>query len=165
MKMAKASEADLNMAMDLCGMLDALGHRHCPSMPAVIARNDGDEDFDLDDDAQCGRALRALLETADRGSLGRVVWGAAVMLNPRNKLVDPDADTIEHHPERAQAAAERDRLRAEVEALRASRGELLEVLRVVVRDWTEQFERHGSLAPEWCKQARAAIAKAEAGNG
>ncbi len=48
---------------------------------------------------------------------------------------------------------------AEVEALRASRGELLEVLRVVVRDWTEQFERHGSLAPEWCKQARAAITK------
>jgi hypothetical protein len=100
MKMAKASEADLEMAMDLVGMLDALGHRHCPSMPTVIARNDGDEDFDRDDDDQCGRALRALLETADRGSLLRVVWGAAVMLDPRNKLVDPDADTIEHHPDR-----------------------------------------------------------------
>lgn len=99
MKMAKASEADLQMAMDLVCMLDVLGHQHCPAMPGVIARNDGDEDFDRDDDAQCGRALRALLETAERGSLFRVVWGAAVMLDASNKLVDPDADTIEHHPE------------------------------------------------------------------
>ncbi|NDY93436.1 hypothetical protein [Ideonella livida] len=104
MKMAKASEADLNMAMDLAGMLDNLGHRHCPAMPAVIARNDGDEDFDRDDDEQCGRALRALLETADRGSLFRVVYGAAVMLDPRNKLVDPGADSIEHHPDRQDSA-------------------------------------------------------------
>jgi len=81
MKMAKASQADLEIAMELAGMLDTLGHRHCPSMPAVIARNDGDEDFDRDDDDQCGRALRVLLETADRGSLFRVVWGAAVMLD------------------------------------------------------------------------------------
>lgn len=99
MKMAKASEADLQMAMELCGMLDGIGHRHCPSMPAVIARNDGDEDFDRDDDEQCGRVLRVLLETAERGSLSRVVWGAVVMLDPRNNLVDPDADTIERHPD------------------------------------------------------------------
>ena len=99
MKMAKASEADLEMAMELAGMLDMLGHRHFPSMPTVIARNDGDEYFDRDDDVQCGRALRALLETADRASLFRVVFGAAVMLDPRNQCVDPDADTIEHHPD------------------------------------------------------------------
>lgn len=104
MKMAKASEADLNMAMDLAGMLEALGHRHCPSMPTVIARNDGDEDFDRDDESQCKRALNALLEKADEGSLFRVVWGAAVMLDSRNKLVDPDADTIEHHPDRQDSA-------------------------------------------------------------
>jgi hypothetical protein len=102
MKMAKASEADLNMAMDLTGMLDALGQRFCPSMPKCIARNDGDEDFDIDDAEQCQRALRALLETANRGCLMRVVFGAAVMLDPRNKLVDPAAETIEHHPERKQ---------------------------------------------------------------
>jgi hypothetical protein len=29
----------------------------------------------------------------------RVVWGCAVMLDPANKCVDPDADTIEHHPD------------------------------------------------------------------
>lgn len=105
MKMAKASEADLEMAMELVGMLEALGHRHCPSMPAVIARNDGQEDFDRDDDEQCGRALRVLLETAQRGSLFRVVWGAAVMLDAGNKLVDPNAYTLELHPEHQRNAA------------------------------------------------------------
>lgn len=129
MKMAKASEADLNMAMDLCGMLDALGHRHCPSMPAVIAR-DGDEDFDIDDEAQCARAMRALLETADRGSLSRVVWGAAVMLDPRNKLVDPSADCIEHHPDRKSAEEAASAERSRIASLLRARG-LEELARMV----------------------------------
>jgi ribA/ribD-fused uncharacterized protein len=30
-----------------------------------------------------------------------VVWGMTVVLDPRNKVVDPDADTIEHHPDAA----------------------------------------------------------------
>jgi hypothetical protein len=30
-------------------------------------------------------------------------------------------------------------------------------MRVVVRDWSEQFERAGHLAPGWVKQARAAL--------
>lgn len=34
---------------------------------------------------------------------------------------------------------------------------LLAALEVVVRDWTQQFERNGHLAPAWCKQARIAI--------
>lgn len=42
----------------------------------------------------------------------------------------------------------------------AAAPELLEALRVVVADWTEQFERNGHLAPSWCRQARAAISKA-----
>lgn len=40
------------------------------------------------------------------------------------------------------------------------RAELLEALRVVVADWTEQFESNGHLAPSWCRQARAAIQRA-----
>lgn len=38
--------------------------------------------------------------------------------------------------------------------------ELLDALQVVVAEWTAQFERAGHMAPAWCKQARAAIAKA-----
>lgn len=102
MKMAKASEADLNMAMDLCGALDVLGQRFVPCMPEAIELLDADserEPFDCDDDAQCGRALRHLLEIAERGSLSRVIWGMAVLLDPANRIVDPNADTLEHHPD------------------------------------------------------------------
>lgn len=103
MKMAKASNEDLDMAMDLCGAIDALTN-NWPTMPEALSTCDDDamgaEDFDRDDDKQCGQVLRHLLEIAERGSLMRVVLGAAVMLDPRNKLVDPNADTIEHHPDR-----------------------------------------------------------------
>lgn len=102
MKIAKASKADLNMAMDLSNALDLLGQRWVPCMPEAIERlkdDDESERFDRDDDVQCGRAMRYLLELADRASLMRVVFGAAVMLDPANKCVDPNADTIEHHPD------------------------------------------------------------------
>jgi hypothetical protein len=100
MKMAKASDADLDMAIDLASALDALTHRWCATMPEAVEKLEGDEDsepFDRDDDEQCGRALRHLLDTVNRGSLFRVVWGMSVMLDPRNRCVDPDADVIEHH--------------------------------------------------------------------
>lgn len=101
MKMAKASEADLDMAMELCGALDVLTG-HWPTLPAALMKPADDgaqaDDFDCDDDRQCGAVLRHLLAIAERASLMRVVWGAAVMLDPNNRCVDPDADTIEHHP-------------------------------------------------------------------
>lgn len=102
MKMAKASQADLEMAQELVGALDALGQRWCPTMPPAIERlTDGreHEEFDRLNDEDCGRALRHLLEVAERGSLSRVVWGMVVLLDPRNRCVDPAADTIEHHPD------------------------------------------------------------------
>lgn len=96
MKMAKADKDDLNTAMDLAKMIESLSDRHFPT----LTLGDSEEHFNEDNDSQCGKALRELLKIAERGSLFRVVLGAAVMLDPRNKLVDPDADTIEHHPER-----------------------------------------------------------------
>jgi hypothetical protein len=102
MKMAKASEADINMAMELCSALDVLGQRWVPCMPEAIEQlqdDDESEPFDRDDDSQCGRAMRHLLALADRASLSRVVFGCAVMLDPVNRCVDPNADVIEHHPD------------------------------------------------------------------
>lgn len=93
MKMAKASQADLDMAMDVCGALDAISS-HWPTMPG----SEGDEYFDADNPEHCVRAIAHLIETMKRGSLSRVVWGCAVMLDPRNGLVDPNADTIERNP-------------------------------------------------------------------
>lgn len=108
MKMAKASQADLDMAVDLVSALDALGQRWAPSMPPSIERLTGGrehEEFDRHSDEDCGRALRHLLEVAERGSLSRVVWGMVVLLDPRNRCVDPAADTIEHHPDVTAAMA------------------------------------------------------------
>lgn len=110
MKMAKASDADTNMAMELVNALDMLGQRWAPCMPEAIEKlgdDDESERFDRHEDEQCGRAMRHLLELTERASLSRVIWGAVVMLDPCNKLVDPDTDTIEHHPDRKDS----DRLR------------------------------------------------------
>lgn len=119
MKMAKANENDLQMAMDLCGAFDALTQRFGQSMPEAI-QNCGPEDcehFDRDNDEQCGRALRHLIDIANRGSLMRVVWGMAVLLDPSNEMVDPAADTLEHHPDRVAAEAQLAALREGLEGL------------------------------------------------
>lgn len=102
MTMSKASEEDLCMAIDLAGALDALTDTWCARMPDEVARLEGDdsiEPFDRYDDEQCGRVLRHLLYTANRGSLFRVVFGMAVVLNPSNSCVNHEADTIERHPD------------------------------------------------------------------
>jgi hypothetical protein len=36
----------------------------------------------------------------------RVVFGMAVVLDPRNEVVDPDADTLEIHPKYAAAISQ-----------------------------------------------------------
>ena len=62
------------------------------------------------------------------------------------RLRDLEAPTVLDAAKNAAAAEEREdnvRLRAALE--------------VVVKDWTEQFERAGHLAPGWVKQARAAL--------
>ena len=111
MKMSKASDADLKMAMALSSALDALACRFVPTFPEAIDEG-GDEDsaeaFDIDDPEDCTRALNHLLELARSASLSRVVWGCAVMLDPRNRMVDPNANTIEHHPDGAAGLAARD---------------------------------------------------------
>lgn len=100
MKMAKATESDLASAMDLVSALDALTSRWSPMMPEEDPEREL-ESFDIEDAKQAQRALRYILQLAEEGSLSRVVFGCAVMLDPRNKLVDPSVDTIEHHPDRA----------------------------------------------------------------
>lgn len=99
MKMAKASKTDLDTAMKLCGAIDALTGLW-PTLPAEICNsddNDQNEQFNRDDDCQCAEVLRYLLDLAEQGSVSRVVWGCAVMLDPRNQCVDPESDTIELH--------------------------------------------------------------------
>lgn len=101
MKMAKASDADIQMAMDLSGALEVLTTWDpvVPTAVKKVANSEDSEPFDCDDREQCVRVLGHLLDLSNRASLARVVWGYAVMLDPRNKCLDPNADNIEHHPE------------------------------------------------------------------
>jgi len=108
MKMAKASTADMEMALKLCSALEAMDRRFFPD--GAEGENDP-EDFDCDDDAHCGQALRHVLDILQGGSIGRVIWGMYVMLDPDNKVVDPDASTLEDHPETVAAMKDAERYR------------------------------------------------------
>lgn len=97
MKMAKASDADLNMAMKLANYLDAIERGQMPDdlsedSEAIEWLNERDRD-------QCAKLLDGLRRLLNQGSISRVIWGMAVVCDPANKCLDPDADTIEHHPE------------------------------------------------------------------
>ena len=96
--MAKATDADIEEAMDFCNAMSAITQNWSPTMPEGIGDDEG-EYFDIENDRHCGRVLRHLVGLVNNASLVRVVFGCAVMLDPRNKLVDPAADTIEHHPD------------------------------------------------------------------
>lgn len=100
MKMAKASEADMDMAMKLNAALESFGRSDFPS-GLRPDRNESTIDpnwFDLNNGKHCREAMAYLLELAHSASLGRVVFGMATLLDPRNKLVDPNSDTLEHYP-------------------------------------------------------------------
>jgi len=106
MKMAKASDGDLAMAMDLCNTLDTFES----GFFTVDSQRHDDESFDTDSGDDCRRAMEHIMEVYGRGSLMRVVYGMATLLNPANKIVDPNLDTLDHHPDTIKIQSERDEL-------------------------------------------------------
>ena len=99
MNMAKASEADLRMAMDLSTALESLGrHRTMPSENPDDLSEEA-VSFDRDDAEDCKKALNKVLDIASRGSLFRVIFGMVVLLDPRNKVLDPNSDILAVHPD------------------------------------------------------------------
>ena len=115
MKMAKANEQDLDAAMKLVSALEAITSQWGAVMPVEIERCGPlreTESFDIDDHEHCRRVIEHLQSLARRASLMRVVWGCAVMLDPANRMVDPNADTIQHHPDCAAGLAAADARRA-----------------------------------------------------
>lgn len=112
MKMAKASEKDIDAAGDAMSVLHDIGSGYYP-------RRDGDdcEDtfFDADDRNHLRRFYDLMANTLDKapGWPGRVIGGMCyVIMFGRNKIVDPDADVLELHPRFAQVQAQRDELLA-----------------------------------------------------
>lgn len=106
MKMAKASQADLDMAMDLVNVLEDIERGYFPAKfsddPEGVTDTDGIEWLRTDDTEQYARLVDGLRTLLDKGSISRVVWGMAVVCDPANECIDPDASTIDHHPKRQQ---------------------------------------------------------------
>lgn len=100
MKMAKASEADLTMAMELANFLDAIERGNMPD--TLSDDDDCAEWIDTKGCPQYDRLIEGLQDLLDQGSISRVIWGMAVVCDQANECIDPDADTIEHHPKRQQ---------------------------------------------------------------
>lgn len=105
-KMAKASQKDIDGAIELYQFLEAMRDGR-PAADAV-------EEFDYEgygdliergaDDAEF------LLRAHERGGLFRVAWGLQVLLDPANEVVDPNLPHLELHPKHEQAAREREEL-------------------------------------------------------
>lgn len=99
MKMAKASEADIEMAMTLANVLDDIERGYFPTKFAHVDDDpDESEWLDTRDREQYERLIDGLKRLLNQGSIFRVVWGMAVICDPQNECIDPDADTIELHP-------------------------------------------------------------------
>lgn len=114
MKMAKASQQDIEAAHKVCSYINELEKRYMPNIPG---EDEETEFFNREDPDDCMRALNAILDAADTGSLFRVIFGMAVVCDHRNKVIDPDADTLEVHPEHLRNAGKVDTLTARVAEL------------------------------------------------
>lgn len=102
MKMAKASQADLDMALDVANVLDDI---ECGFFPTKLQSDEDAESeqiewIDTDDRQQYERLIYGLKRLLNKGSIMRVIWGMAAVCDPSNECIDPDAHTIEHHPKR-----------------------------------------------------------------
>lgn len=99
-KVARASAEELSNALDLIGILESLDGGYYPSAPGAGPRGDEPTFFDEDDTNHLRHAYDLVMEVVKRrpGGLGRVIWGAATMMDPRNQIIDPDADTVKLHP-------------------------------------------------------------------
>lgn len=104
MKMAKASEADISMAIDIANVLEDIERGFFPTKLQADedAQSEEVEWIDTNDRQQYERLMFGLQKLLDKGSLFRVVFGMAVICDPKNECIDPDADCIEHHPKRQQ---------------------------------------------------------------
>lgn len=107
MKMAKASPEDLDMAMDLVNVLEDIERGFFPTklQSDEDAESERVEWIDTADRQQYERLFLGLKSLLNKGSIYRVIWGMAVVCDPANECIDPDADCIEHHPMRQQLEA------------------------------------------------------------
>lgn len=146
MKMGKATAEDLEMAMTLDNYLGAIDGGYMPD--GLAEDKDNIEFLDSNDCEQYARLIHGLQELLDKGSISRVIWGMAVVCDPANRCIDPDAATIERHPDYASAIEQRD--------------ELLAALTLCEGNISSLAASHPVIYTGWLTTVRNAIAKAEA---
>tara|TARA_Y100000034_G_scaffold125849_1_gene176189 strand:- start:1273 stop:1782 length:510 start_codon:yes stop_codon:yes gene_type:complete len=104
MKLAKPNEQDLNGAIDIARIIDDLSKGWFPS------DDEGDIEFDIMDSADCRKALDILIGISDQCSLMRAAMTTLVLCDPNNKVIDPDIDHVDQHPEVKEAMALKERI-------------------------------------------------------
>lgn len=95
MKMAKANRADMEAALDMCAALEALQRGY---LPQGLCDQNSQSDDKYEEQKHAEMVVNHLIEIAARGSLFRVCFGMTVLLDPRNEVVDQEADTLALHP-------------------------------------------------------------------
>lgn len=96
MKMAKASDDDINLSMEIAQIVEDLEKGYRPWR--VFGEDDGGLLLDMDSIDDLRAVVEKLGEIARRGSMFRVVFGMATALDPRNEVFDPAKDALALHP-------------------------------------------------------------------
>jgi hypothetical protein len=99
-RQARATKADLDAAMILCGMIDDVDDGNFPRN--FEGKFDGgDPEYFEEDDITHLRAFHrrvTMLVRRHPAALQRVIYGMAVLCDPRNEIVDQDKDYLAPHP-------------------------------------------------------------------
>lgn len=99
MKMAKADGRDMDAGYDLMSLLNDLDRDDYPELHDE-RKPDAPTYFDQDDREHLQHLhtlLKKIIEKSP-GFMGRIMGGMSCFLNPKNALIDQEADTIEFHP-------------------------------------------------------------------
>lgn len=115
MKMAKASNNDMEAALELCRALDVLEDGTLPE-----GMTEGDDCVFYDADEHAEKVVEHLMSIFKKASLFRVCFGMTVVLDPRNEIVDPNDDCLAVHPKFERIATQRDELLASLKEVVAA---------------------------------------------
>lgn len=153
MRLAKASQADLDAAYRVMNLLDCMDRGYYPS------NEEGSPTFfDSDDWEHLQFLHQQIIEIADNsGGVSRVIGAAGILLNEENGLIDPDDDCIEPHPDLKAMNKDKEevkQLRARVEELEkeVKSSKEMETLRYCEQQWSDErtafFKRIAELEAE-----------------
>lgn len=124
MKMAKASQADIDAAIELYQFLQAASNGRGADEVVDEFGYKGYDDLLESKSTDVEFVLRA----HERGGLFRIVWGMQVLLDPANEVVDPNLPHLELHPKHEQAQREIEELNKAKNALIDERDALLRII-------------------------------------